>query len=54
VHSGDRIAARDVPQVMSEIRKLQSLTSDAIIVEFTNNLMDVAQASISTVNPVVF
>jgi len=54
VHSGDWIAARDVPQLMGESRKLQSLTSDRVIVEFTNDMMELAEASIATINPIVF
>ena len=53
-HSGDWIAARNVPQLMNETRKLQGLTSDAFIVEFTNDMMELAQASIATGNPIVF
>jgi hypothetical protein len=54
VHSGDWIAARDVPQLMGETRKLQGLTSDRVIVEFTNDMMELAAASIATGNPIVF
>src|SRR5277367_4915830 len=35
-HTGYWIAACDVPQLMGETRKLQGLTSDRVIVEFTN------------------
>jgi hypothetical protein len=54
VHSGDWIGARDVPQLMRETQKLRSLTSDRAIVEFTNDMMDIAEASIATGNPIVF
>ena len=54
VHSGDWIAARDVPQLMSETRKLQGLASDPLILEFTNDVMELADASIATGNPIVF
>jgi hypothetical protein len=54
VHSGDWIGARDVPQLLRETQKLRSLTSDRAIVEFTNDMMDIAEASIATGNPIVF
>jgi hypothetical protein len=53
-HTGDWIAARDVPQLMRETRKLRSLTSDLVIVGFTNDMMELAEASIATGNPIVF
>lgn len=53
-HSGDWIAARDVPQLMSEAQKLQGLARDPVILEFTNDVMELAEASIATGNPIVF
>ena len=53
-HSGDWIAARDVPQLMSEAKRLQSITSDPLIVRFANDVMDLAVASTATGNPIVF
>jgi len=53
-HCGDRIAAPDVPQWMEETRKLQSLASDPIILEFTNHMAELAKASFATGNPIVF
>lgn len=53
-HAGDWIAARDVPQLLKETRKLQGLTTDPIIVEFTNDMLALEEASIATGNPIVF
>lgn len=53
-HSGDWIAARDVPQLMDETRKLRGLTKDALVLEFANSMIELAQASIATGNPIVF
>ena len=53
-HSGDWIAARDVPQLMRETRKLQGLTRDPLILEFTKDVMELAEASLATGNPIVF
>jgi len=54
VHTGDSVAARDVPRLMSETRKLQRLANDPLIVEFTNDMVELAEASIATGNPIVF
>ena len=54
VHTGDSITARDVPQLISETRKLQRLASDPLILEFANNILELAEASIATGNPIVF
>ena len=53
-HSGDWVAASDVPQLLTETRKLQGSTSDALILQFTNDVVELAQASIATGNPIVF
>jgi|SRR5690348_7970767 len=53
-HTGDRISARDVPQLLIETRRLQSLTSDPIILQFTNDVVELADASVATGNPIVF
>lgn len=53
-HSGNWIAVRDVPQLIKETRKLQGLTTDAIIVEFANDMIELAEASIATGNPIAF
>ncbi len=53
-HSGDWVAASDVPQLLAETRKLQDLTSDPGIARFTNDLVELADASIATGNPIVF
>ena len=54
VHSGDWIAAQDVPRLMNETRKLQALTSNSAISEFAQDMMELAEASIATGNPIVF
>jgi hypothetical protein len=53
-HSGDWIAASDAPQLVIEARSLQSLTNDPVIVQFTNDAIELAEASIATGNPIVF
>lgn len=53
-HSGDWIPVRDVPRLKNEVKKLQSLTSDPFILQFTNDLMELAKASVATGNPIVF
>ena len=54
VHSGDCVAAGDVPLLLSEARRVQGLTSDPLILQFTNDLVELAEASIATGNPIVF
>jgi hypothetical protein len=53
-HSGDWIAASDAPQLLTETRKLQSLTSDPAIVQFVSGVIELAEASVATGNPIVF
>jgi len=40
-----------VPQ---QTRRLQGLTTDPLIVQFTNDVVVLAEASIATGNPIVF
>lgn len=53
-HTGDRVAASDVPQLLTETRRLQGLTSDPSILQFTNDVIELAEASLATGNPIVF
>jgi len=53
-HSGDLVAASDVPQLLTEARRLQGLTNDPLILQFTNDVVELAEASIATGNPIVF
>jgi hypothetical protein len=53
-HCGDWVAVSDVPQPLNETRKLQGLTSDPLILQFTNDVIELAEASIATENPIVF
>ena len=53
-HSGDSVAAADVPQLLTETRRLQGLTSDPVIVQFSNDMIELSEASIATGNPIVF
>jgi hypothetical protein len=53
-HSGDCIAASDAPQLLTETQKLQGLTDDPLILRFTNDMVELAEASIATGNPIVF
>jgi hypothetical protein len=53
-HSGDWVAASEVPQLLTEARRLQGSTSDPVIIQFTNDVIELAEASIATGNPIVF
>ena len=53
-HSGDWVAAGDVPQLLTETRRLQGLTSDPLVLQFVNDVVELAEASIATGNPIVF
>lgn len=53
-HSGDWIVASDVPQLLLEARTLQGLSNDQVVVQFTNDMVELAEASIATGNPIVF
>jgi len=53
-HCGDWVAASEAVQLLTETRRLQSSTSDPFIVPFTNDLIELAEASIATGNPIVF
>lgn len=53
-HSGDCVAASDVPQLLTETRTLQALTRDPLILQFTHDVVELAEASIATGNPIVF
>jgi hypothetical protein len=53
-HSGDWVAASDVPQLLTESRRLQGLTNDPLILQFANDVVELAEASIATGNPIVF
>jgi hypothetical protein len=53
-HSGDWLAARDVPQLLAETQTLQGLTNDPLILEFANAMVELAEASKATGNPIVF
>ncbi|HLJ29840.1 MAG TPA: hypothetical protein VKY85_24235 [Candidatus Angelobacter sp.] len=54
MHTGDWIAAQDVPELLDEARKLQRSTEDPLIIQFMNDLIELADASIATRNPIVF
>jgi hypothetical protein len=54
IHTGDWIAASDVAQLLIETRRLQGLTSDPAILQFTHDVIELAEASIATGNPIVF
>jgi hypothetical protein len=53
-HSGDWITASGAPQLLTETRILQGLTSDPLILEFANDMAALAEASLATSNPIVF
>jgi hypothetical protein len=54
IHTADLIAASDVAPLLIEVRKLQGLTSDPVILQFTNDMIELAEASMATGNPIVF
>ncbi len=53
-HSGDWIAAIDASLLLNEARKLDTITRDPLIHEFANSLIELAEVSIETGNPIVF
>ena len=53
-HCGDRVAASDVPQLLTETRRLKALTDDDSILRFAHDVIELAEASIATGNPIVF
>ncbi len=53
-HSGDWVAASDVPQLLTESRRLQVSTDDQLILQFANDVVELAEASIATGNPIAF
>lgn len=53
-HTGDWLAAANVPRLLIETRKLLGLTRDPVILQFANDVMELAEASIATGNPIVF
>ena len=53
-HTGDCITAGDAPQLLAETQRLQGMTSDLLILQFTSDITELAEASISTGNPIVF
>jgi hypothetical protein len=53
-HSGDLVAASDVPQLLTETRTLRGLTNDPLILQFANDVVELADASIATGNSIVF
>jgi hypothetical protein len=53
-HSGDWIPAADSRRLLEEARRLRVDTSDPLIVQFATDLIELAQASIATGNPIVF
>jgi len=54
IHAGDWIAAQDAPQLLDEVRKVQGGTKDPLVTQFMNDLIELADASIATGNPIVF
>ncbi|SRR5579871_1048506 len=54
VHAGDWIAVQDVPKLLDEARKVQGSTKDLLIFQFMKDLIELADASLATRNPIVF
>ena len=53
-HCGDWVAVSDASQLLTEARRLQDMTSAPVIRQFTNDVIELAEASIATGNPIVF
>ena len=53
-HTADWIAAQDAPQLLDEARKLLGSTQDPLLIQFMNDLIELADASMATRNPIVF
>jgi hypothetical protein len=53
-HCGDCVAASDAPQLLTEARKLQGLSNDPAILQFMNDVIELAEASMATGNPITF
>lgn len=53
-HSGDCITASDSACLLDEARSFRARTTDPLVAEFANNLIELAEASVSTGNPIVF
>jgi hypothetical protein len=53
-HSGDRISASDAPHLLNEARKLLTEPTDPLLAGFAQDMIDLAEASLATGNPIVF
>ena len=54
VHGGDWIAAADSLRLLEEARKLRDVTTDSIVAQFAADMIELAEASVATGNPIVF
>jgi hypothetical protein len=53
-HGGDWIASGDSVRLLAEAQNLRSIATDPMIAQFADDLVELAEASIATGNPVAF
>lgn len=53
-HAGDWIAADDSLRLLEEAQRLREIATDPIIAEFAEAMIELAEASVATGNPIVF
>jgi hypothetical protein len=53
-HSGDEIAARDVPQLRRELELLSKKSAQDSVKQFVHAMNELCDASLQTENPIVF
>jgi hypothetical protein len=53
-HSGDWISATDSARLLQEARSLRVKSVDPVTIQFASDLIELAEASVATGNPIVF
>ena len=53
-HAGDWITSADSMRLLEEAQKLRDMNADPMIAKFAYDLIELAEASIATGNPIVF
>jgi hypothetical protein len=54
VHAGDFIKAQDSLRLLEEAQRLWQVSNDATVQQFAVDLIELAEASVPTGNPIVF
>jgi hypothetical protein len=54
VHAGDSIQTQDSRRLLEGARQLRQMSNDGIIHQFACDLIELAEASVATGNPIVF